>query len=105
MKINVYDENDNVIKTAEAKMVDIKFGTIRSLMELLNIDSVGDDYSILETVYSAWDQIVVLLEKVFPDMEYADWENVKVKELVPILMELLRYTFGEIMKVPKDSKN
>ena len=105
MKINVYDEDDKVVKTCEAQMVDIKFGTIRSLMELLNIDAVDGDYNILETVYTAWDQIVVLLDKVFPDMEYADWENVKVKELVPVLMELLRYTFKEIMKVPKDEKN
>ena len=36
MIINVYDDEGNVIKTCEAVSVKLKFGAIRSLMELLN---------------------------------------------------------------------
>ena len=105
MKINVYDDNDNIVKVAEAKVIDLKFGTIRSLMELLNIDSVEDTGELLKTIYGAWDQIVAILDKCFPTREYGDWENVKLKELVPVLVEILKFSFSEILKVPKDSKN
>lgn len=105
MKINVYDDNDNIVKVAEAKVIDLKFGTIRSLMELLNIDSVEDTGELLKTIYGAWDQIVAILDKCFPTMEYGDWENVKLKELVPVMVEILKFSFSEILKVPKDSKN
>ena len=105
MKINVYDDNDNIVKVAEAKVIDLKFGTIRSLMELLNIDNVDYTGELLKMIYSAWDQIVVILDQCFPTMEYGDWDNVKLKELVPVMVEIMKFSFGEILKVPKDSKN
>ena len=36
--LNVYDENDIVIKTVQANVVDIRFGTIRKLVKLLGVE-------------------------------------------------------------------
>lgn len=103
--LNVYDEKDNIVKTSEAKLIDLRFGTIRSLMELLNVDDIDDTSQLLKTVYGAWAQITNILGRVFPDMTEEDWENVKLTELLPILMTILKSSFVQILSIPNDSKN
>lgn len=105
LKLNIYDENDNIIKTSEAKMIDLRFGTIRSLMELLKVDDINDTTQLLRTVYSAWAQVISILSKVFPDMEDEDWENIKLSELLPMLVAILKSSFAQILTIPTDEKN
>ena len=103
--LNVYDGYGDITKTVTANTVDLEFGTIRSIMELLNIDSIDDTDELLKTVYGAWDNLVLILNRCFPDMDYEDWEHVKLKELMPVLINILKYSFGEILTIPNDSKN
>lgn len=103
--INVYDENDKVVKTSEAKMIDLKFGPIRSLMKLLDIDDIEDTATLLKTVYGAWEQLTGILSKCFPDMEDEDWDNVKINELLPTIIAIIRMSFNEMLSIPSDSKN
>lgn len=103
--LNVYDEKDNIVKTSEAKLIDLRFGTIRSLMELLNVDDIDDTSQLLKTVYGAWTQITNILGRVFPDMAEEDWENVKLTELLPILAVILKYSLTQMLTIPNDSKD
>ena len=103
--LNVYDEKDNIVKTSEAKLIDLRFGTIRNLMELLNVDDIDDTSQLLKTVYGAWAQITNILSRVFPDLVEEDWENIKLSELLPILMVILKSAFVQILSIPNDSKN
>lgn len=104
-EIKVYDNDDNVIKTSKAVDCELKFGAIRSIMKLLNIDNINDTGALLNTIYSAWDQLTVILNQCFPDMEDSDWDNVKLDELVPVVVGILRASFGKILSIPSDSKN
>lgn len=105
LEINVYDEKDTIIKTCEAHTIDLEFGTIRSLMKLLNVDNVNDTGELLNIVYGAWEQLVEVLGKCFPDMEADDWEHVKLKELIPAILNILKASFADILSIPKDPKN
>lgn len=105
LKINVYDDNDEIIKEAEAKVIDLRFGTVRSLVELLNVEDIDDTAELLKKVYSAWGQITKILTKVFPTMEEADWDNVKLSELIPILVVIMKSSFVQMLAIPADSKN
>lgn len=106
IKLNVYDENNKIAKTCEAKIIDIKFGTVRKLMNLLKIDDVENTSELLKIVYVAWDELIVILDQCFPDMEEEDWDNVKVNELLPIIISIAKAAFGEMLKVPTtNSKN
>ena len=105
MEIKVYDESGAVIKTSTAEMIDLEFGAVRSIMEILNIESIANTGDLLHTVYEAWDQLIKILNRCFPDMEYDDWDHVKVKELMPVIIGILRYSFEEILSIPKDPKN
>lgn len=103
--LNVYDKDNNIVKTCEAVDADLKFGAIRSIMKLLNIDDIDDTAQLLKTVYSAWEQLTAILSQCFPDMKEEDWDNVKLEELIPVIVGILRTSFGKILTIPSDSKN
>lgn len=105
LKINIYDENDSVIKEATAKAVDLRFGTIRRLMELLNVEDIEDTSQLLKTVYGAWETITKILSKAFPEMTDEDWDGVKLGELLPIILKIIKYSLKEVQSIPTDSKN
>lgn len=105
MELKVYDKKGNVKKTVKAEMIDLEFGTIRSLMELLKIEDVKDTSGLLRSVYSAWDEITDILDQAFPTMKKSDWDHVKLKELIPMLLDILRYSFSEILTIPNEEKN
>lgn len=105
LKLNVYAEEGFVVKTFEANPIDLEFGTIRSLMELLNIENIEDTTTLLKSIYGAWKDLKVILNRCFPEMTYEDWEHVKLKELLPLIVDILKYSFAEILTIPKDPKN
>ena len=105
IKLNVYDENDNIIKTVEAQFVELRFGTIRGLMELLNVENIDDTGELLKTVYQAWDKLTSIMNKMFPDLNEDDWDNLKLSEVVPVLIQILRTSFVQILSIPTESKN
>ena len=102
MKLNVYNKDGEVIKTVEGNNIDIKFGHIRSIMKLLNVDNIDDTYDLLNSVYSAWEKLTDILSECFPEMEEEDWENVRIKELIPELIQIIKDSFAEILTIPKE---
>ena len=71
-------------------------------MEILKIDTIEDTTDLLKVIYNAWDSLVVVLSQIFPDMTPEDFEHVKVKELVPVIMDVLKYSFSEILGLPRE---
>ena len=104
LKITVYDDNDNVMKECTAQTVDVKFGQVSAIMELLDVESVEDSMQLMRMINKAWKQLIKILSKIFPDMEDDDWNNVSLKELLPVLILILKDSFKEMMNIPK-SKN
>lgn len=105
IKLNVYDDENNIVKTSTAEVMELKFGSIRSLMKLLNVDDINDTAQLLKVVYGAWEQLTKILNGYFPDMTDEDWDNVKMSELIPVLMTILKYSFTQMLTIPTDSKN
>lgn len=105
--INVYDENDNILKTSEAHVIDLRFGTIRALMKLIEVDDINDTAELMKTVLTAWAQVTAILGRVFPDIQENEWDNVKLGELIPVLITILKSSFVAMLAIPadKDSKN
>lgn len=105
--LNVYDKKDfsKVTKTVEAKPTRIMFGTVRSLMKILKIESIEDTKDLLTIISDAWDELTAVLNNFFPDMEDEDWDCVDMAELVPVVFTILKISFGKILTIPKDEKN
>ena len=102
MKLNVYDKEGNIEKTVVAENLDIEFGHIRSIMKLLDVDNINDTWGLLKTVCDAWDKLTEVLSQCFPDMDDEDWEYVKIKELIPELLGIIRESFAEILTIPTE---
>lgn len=104
LKINVYDEDDNIVKTCTAEVIDIKFGQVSAILELIDLEEIDDSYKLLKTVRKAWDQLKRILSRIFPDMTENDWEFVSMKELLPVIVITLKNSAIEMLRIPK-SKN
>ena len=105
LTLNIYDDKDNVIKTVNAKKTDLEFGIVRRMMELFQVDNLEDNIQIFKMLYEAWEPITHLLNRIFPDVGPEDFDHVKIKELVPVVMEILMYSVAEILESIGDSKN
>lgn len=105
MVLNVYNDDDEIVKTCEANFIEVRFGTVRKIMELLKIDNINDTGELLKTVYGSWGELTKILGKAFPEMNYEDWDNVKLTELIPILIAILKNSFVKISTIPTDEKN
>lgn len=106
IKINVYDDDMKTVKKeVKAEVIEIPFGVIRKFMSLFQIKDFNDTSTILNTVAGSWEQITKLLDRIFPGMTDDDWNGVKLKELLTVVKDVLKYSFSEMLNVPVDEKN
>ena len=100
--LNVYNDNDEVIKTCKAQFVELRFGAIRSIMKLLKVDQIETNLELMNAISNAWEQLTAILGKCFPEMDDADWDNVKMSELIPVVVSILKSSFAKMMDIPKE---
>lgn len=102
-ELNVYAEDGvTVAKKLVASDIDLGFGTIRKLMKLLKINQMKDTVQLLAVIVDAWDDITSLLEKIFTDATDEDWDHVKVKELLPLIVQIAKYTLAQAVSIPTE---
>lgn len=104
-EINVYDDDGNIVKTCKSIDAKLRFGSVRKIMALLQIDDINDTAELIKMVYGAWDQLTKVLSKCFPEMTDDDWDNVYLEELIPTLLNILKAYFVKLTGLPSDSKN
>lgn len=104
--LNVYnDSGKTIVKTFKASTCDLMFRTVRKLMDLLKIEDMGNQAQMLRTIYDAWDEIRAVLGGVFPEVSDEDWDNVRVRELLPLVLKIAKYSISEMFVIPTDEKN
>lgn len=104
-EINVYDDENKVIKTCHAVDYKIKFGVIRRIMALLKIDDIDNSAELFNSIYGAWEELTKVLSQCFPDMEESDWDNVVIEDLVPVIYGILKSSLGKVLSIPSETKN
>lgn len=98
----IKDKDGNIIRQAQAEMMEISLGTVDKLMALLDIDEDTNSFAVLKKVSTAWKEITKILHDVFPDVTQEEWENVSINKLVPVVLAIVKYTFSELMKIPTE---
>ena len=99
LRLNVYKHDaetgrvsqTQVAKTVTAEAYDLMFGTVEDVLSLL--DAVGDNadtMEVLRVVTLNWDRLCSLLLDIFPDLGHEDLPYIKVREVVPVIIELFR---------------
>lgn len=103
MILKVYDDKGkNIVKTYESSEYDLMFGTVMSLMDLLQIESLDDQLQLLKVLHGAWDEVKAVLSGVFPEVTEDDWKHVKVKELLPIVIDIAKFAVTDMLSVPTE---
>ena len=101
--IKVYGDDNKVVKECKSVDCELKFGAIRKIMALLKIDNINDSAALFKAICDAWDQLTIVLSECFPDMTDSDWDNVKVNELIPVVIALVKTMFAKMMGMPAES--
>jgi hypothetical protein len=101
--LKIYDgSGENVVKSYESKTYDLMFGTVMKLMELLKVEDMDDQLEMLKTIYGAWEEIKTVLAGVFPEATDDDWKHVRVKELLPMILEIAKFSVTEMFTIPTE---
>lgn len=106
IRLKVYeDDMETVKKECVANTVKVPFGMIRKMMKLFNVEKLSDTTQVLDIVMTSWDDVVKLLDRIFPEITAEDWDYVDTSELVKVIYDLIKYAFSEMLKIPTDPKN
>lgn len=101
--LKIYDDKGkNIIKTYESSQYDLMFGSVMSLMDLLQIESLDDQLQLLKVIHGAWSEVKDVLSGVFPEATEDDWKHVKVKELLPIIINIAKFAVSDMLSVPTE---
>ncbi len=106
LTLNIYDEKGKEVVTKyESSTYDLMFGTVNALVKILKVESLDNQLDLLKTIVSAWDEVINVLNGVFIGVTDDEWNHVKIKELIPIIIGIAKYSVAEAMTIPNDSKN
>lgn len=103
-RLKIYDTDGKFKREVEAQAIDFEFGVVRKLMALIKIDDVESDLDLMITVSQAWDSIIKLFEKCFPDVTPEEWDCVKVTDILPLLIDIFRDLLGQMARIPSSKK-
>ena len=95
MKINTYKNQKEIEKTFEVKNYDLMYGTVQDILDVMDSGLIesNDEEGLIMLIMKNRDKIEALLLDIFEPagMVKNDLRNIKVKELVPLFIELFNY--------------
>jgi len=95
MKINIYKNQKEIEKTYEVDEYDIMYGTVQDILEVLDdgIDDLKNEDQLLKLVTANRKKLETFILDIFASegMTEDELRNVKLKELIPVFIELFAY--------------
>lgn len=105
MELKIYDKSyKKVERIAKAGEYDLFYGTVEIVMELIDVDKISNNFDILKIVIKCKDEIICILKEVFADVTDDEWKRVKIKDIVGVLMDIIKSTITGI-NLLKSEKN
>lgn len=101
MTLNIYNKKE-IIKTYTADTYNLMFGTVEDILELIDIDNLKtantDEISIavIKAVPKSIGIFKNLLKDVFEGLTDEELKNVKVSDIVSIVIDIIKFTFGQL---------
>lgn len=101
MKLNVYNGRE-IEKTYVAETYDILFGTLEDIINIIDIEALSNreesvDFiaAVAKIVVKGFDQFKPLLKDIFPGLTDEELRRVKVSEIVPVVINVVKYAFSQ----------
>lgn len=104
--LNIYDpKTKNIAKQYTAETVDIMFGTIEDVIDIIDIDKLDDNMEWAKVIALSMKKLKPLLKEVFTGVTDEELKNTKIKELIPLFVNIFKYMISEIKGLDSNSKN
>ena len=92
MKLNVYKNQKEIEKTYAIDTYDLMYGTVEDILGIFDeVDDFTDNMKLFSVIQKNRTKLNDLLLDIFPDMTEDDLRKIKLKELVPLFIELFNY--------------
>lgn len=91
LTLNIYgrgEEKNTVVKKYTAEGYDLRLGTIAAICDIMNASSKTDEMQIAISAAKGFGEIMPLLKDIFDGVTDEDLQNVKVKELLPLFVQI-----------------
>ena len=93
MKLNIYANQRDIEKTYEADEYDLMFGTVEDVLDVLDgltgKDATNEDF--IRVINENRTKLNELLLDIFPDLQPEELRRIKVKELIPLFIDLFSF--------------
>lgn len=101
--LKIYDKSGkNLVKMYEAEPYELPFGVVRKLMAIVKIEDIDNQGELLKTVAQAWDEILTVLYTVFPECTEEEWDTVKAKEVLNVVIQIAKAAITDIFVIPTE---
>lgn len=92
MKLNVYKNQKEIEKTYEVDTYDLMYGTVEDILGIFDeLEDYSNNMEIFKVVQKNRTKLNDLLMDVFPGITEEELRHIKLKELVPLFLELFAY--------------
>lgn len=89
LKLNIYAENKiDIRKTHVAKSYDLMLGTVEDIMAIIDVDKMDNNVELTKMIIKGYQQLKPFLFDIFAELTEDDLKYVKVKELIPLFMDI-----------------
>ena len=95
LKLNIYD-GKSIEKTYVAEEIDIMFGTVEDLLDVIDFDNLSDEKEVVKVVIKTLNNLKPFLKQIFDGLTDDEIKRTKVKELVPLFVDIVTYTMEEL---------
>lgn len=95
--LNIYNpETKEVAKTYTAETVDIMFGTVEDIIDVIDIENLNDNKVWLKVIGVSIKKLRPLLKEVFFGVTDDELKCTKINELIPLFKDIFKFMMSEI---------
>ena len=95
LRLNIYN-GKTIEKTYVADEIDIMFGTVEDLLDVIDFDNLNDEKEVVKVVIKTLNNLKPFLKQIFDGLTDDEIKHTKVKELVPLFVDIVTYTMEEL---------
>lgn len=104
--LNIYNpETKQIEKQYTAETVDIMFGTVEDLIDIIDVEKLNDNMEWAKVIALSMKKLKPLLKEVFTGVTDEELKNTKIKELIPLFINIFKFMMGELKGLGGGSKN
>ena len=95
LRLNIYN-GKTIEKTYVTDEIDIMFGTVEDLLDVIDFDNLNDEKEVVKVIIKTLNNLKPFLKRIFDGLTDDEIKRTKVKELVPLFVDIVTYTMEEL---------